>query len=121
MTGSPEIEWRRALGEGRFLLQRALDSGTFFFPPRMMEPQTGDGDWEWVKASGFGRVHSVTVINQKPPAEPYNVVLVDLDEGPRLMSRVDGIPADAVTIGLRVRARIGQDGEGEPLLLFDPA
>jgi len=121
MTGSPEIEWRRALGERRFLLQRARASGALFFPPRLIEPRSGDGDWEWVEASGLGTVYSVTVINQKPPAEPYNVVLVDLDEGPRMMSRVDGMPAEAVTIGLRVRARIAADADGASLVVFEQA
>ena len=111
---SPETHWRDALAEGRILLQRATGSGAIFFPPRIMEPGSGDTDFEWVEASGLGTVHSVTMINQKPPAAPYNVVLVDLDEGPRLMSRVEG-PGE-ITIGLRVVARIEQ-GEA-PTLLF---
>lgn len=119
MSGSPETVWRAALGEGRVLLQRARASGGHFFPPRLAEPRTGDEDWEWVEASGYGTVYSVTVVNQKPPAEPYNVALVDLDEGPRLMSRVEGIAPAAVTIGLRVRARIDLAGDA-PILLFDP-
>lgn len=111
---SPETYWRNALADGRILLQRATGSGAIFFPPRIMEPGSGDTDFEWVEASGLGTVHSVTMINQKPPAAPYNVVLVDLDEGPRLMSRVEG-PGE-ITIGLRVVARIEQ-GEA-PTLLF---
>lgn len=117
MIGSPETHWRAALTEGRLLLQRARDSGATFFPPRLVEPGTGDATLDWVEASGLGTVYSVTLISPKLPAEPYNVVLVDLDEGPRLMSRVTG-PGE-VTIGLRVRARIEQGDE--PILLFDPA
>lgn len=114
---SPETYWREALADGRLLLQRATGSGAIFFPPRMIEPGTGETDIEWIEASGLGTVYSVTIINQKPPAEPYNVVLVDLDEGPRVMSRVEG----SVTppIGLRVRARIDQGDE--PILLFERA
>ena len=41
-------------------------------------------------ASGAGTVYSVTVVHPRPPDEPYNVVLVDLAEGPRMMSRVVG-------------------------------
>lgn len=119
--GSPERVWRAALAEGRVLLQRATSSGNLFFPPRLMEPRTGDSDWEWMEASGIGTVHSVTWVNQKPPAEPYNVVLVDLDEGVRLMSRVDGVDPAGLTIGLRVRARIATPDDGEPVLLFEPA
>ena len=114
---SPETYWREALADGRLLLQRATGSGATFFPPRMIEPGTGETDIEWIEASGLGTVYSVTIINQKPPAEPYNVVLVDLDEGPRVMSRVEG--SVAPPIGLRVRARIDQGDE--PILLFERA
>ena len=47
-------------------------------------------------------------------------VLVDLAEGPRMMGRVDGIPNDAVRIGMSVRARVGQGAGGEPCVVFDP-
>lgn len=118
-NGTPEAEWRAALAEGRFLLQRALSTGTRIFPPRVMEPVTGETDLEWVAAMGTGTVYSVTVVSQKPPAAPYNVVLVDLDEGPRLMSRIEGIEPDAVHIGMRVKARVTEE-DGAPVLLFDP-
>lgn len=114
---SPETHWRDALAQGRLLLQRATGSGATFFPPRLIEPGTGETDLEWIEASGLGTVYSVTIINQKPPAEPYNVVLVDLDEGPLVMSRVEG-PGE-ISIGLRVRAQI--DRSKEPILLFERA
>lgn len=114
----PEAEWRAALGEGRFLLQRARASGACFFPPRMAEPGTGDTDWEWIEASGDGSVYAVTIVHPRPPAAPYNVVLVDLAEGVRMMSRVEGNAP--VAIGMNVRARVDRSG-GEPLILFDPA
>lgn len=114
----PEQEWREALGEGRFLLQRARTSGRHFFPPRMAEPGSGSRDWEWVEASGEGTVYSATLVHPRPPEGAYNVVLVDLVEGPRVMGRVTGL--EAVPIGLAVRARIDVSGD-EPLILFDPA
>jgi uncharacterized OB-fold protein len=116
----PEAHWRAALAEGRFLLQRARSSGTVIFPPRLAEPGTGDTELDWFEASGLGTVHAVTVISRKPPESPYNVVLIELDEHVRLMSRVEGVVPDAITIGMRVRARIGEE-DGTPLLLFEPA
>lgn len=113
---SPDAHWRAALAQGRLLLQRVAGGGAAVFPPRLVEPGTGAADLEWVEASGLGTVYSVTWISQKPPLEPYNVALVDLDEGARVMSRVEG--ASEVLIGMRVRARIDQ-GE-EPILLFEP-
>ncbi|MGC6331449.1 Zn-ribbon domain-containing OB-fold protein [Rhizorhabdus sp. FW153] len=117
---APQAQWRAALAEGRFLLQRARGSGTIFFPPRLAEPRSGDSDWEWIEASGFGTVHAVTVIHPRPPEPPRAVVLVDLDEEVRLMSEVEGVPAEEIAIGLRVRARIGER-DGAPILLFEAA
>ena len=117
---SPEAQWRDALARGDFLLQRSKSSGEFCFPPRVMAPGTGADDLEWVPASGTGTVYSVTMISPKPPANPYAVVLVDLAEGPRLMSRVEGIVADDVHIGMTVKARIAT-GEERAVLVFDPA
>lgn len=120
MSEGPDQVWRRALAEGRFLLQRAKASGTLFFPPRLIEPGVGDTDLEWVDASGLGTVYATTVISRRPPEPTSNVVLVDLDEHVRLMARVDGIPAEDVTIGMRVRAKILTEGD-EPLLVFEKA
>lgn len=114
----PEEQWRRALGEGRLMLQRSRVSGACFFPPRTAEPGTGDSDWEWVEASGDGTVYSVTTVRPPPPQAPYNVVLVDLAEGVRVMSRVEGL--DEVPIGLAVKSRIDRGGDA-PILLFDRA
>lgn len=116
----PEAEWRAHLAEGRFMIQRSSSTGGHVFYPRIAEPGTGAQDLEWVAASGKGTVHAVTVVRRKDPADSYNVVLVDLEEGPRLMSRVDGIPVDQVKIGMAVRACIVNEGDG-PLLVFTPA
>ena len=114
----PEAHWRQALAEGRFLLQRSPADGRHFYPPRVITPTPGGDALEWVEASGRGTVHSVTVISPKPPAEPYNVVLVDLAEGPRMMSRVEDLNAADVAIGMAVQARIDRQEDGEPILLF---
>jgi len=119
-TIRPEQEYFAHLAEGRFMLQRSRASGKCFFHPRVAEPVTGARDLEWVQASGSGTVYATTVVRAKSPAVPANVVLVDLDEGPRVMSRVEGINPDAVRIGMRVQARIGQQ-DGRPILLFDVA
>ena len=55
----------------------------------------------------------------RPPAADYNVVLVDLAEGCRMMSRVEGIDPQAVKIGMAVRARIALSEDG-PFIVFDP-
>ena len=114
----PEKEYQAYLASGRFMIQRSPKSGRHVFYPRLAEPVTGDS-LEWVEACGRGIVYSVTVLHPKPPEAAYNVVLIDLEEGPRLMSRVDGIAADEVKIGMPVQAKIIQEN-GHALLVFEP-
>ncbi|API61112.1 hypothetical protein BSL82_11835 [Tardibacter chloracetimidivorans] len=102
------------------MVQRARGSGQYFFYPRVVEPGTGSRDIEWAEVSGMGEVYSSTTVFPRPPAAPYNVALVELDEGPRLMSRVEGIDPKDVRIGAKVKARIVQ-GEEQAFVVFDPA
>jgi uncharacterized OB-fold protein len=115
----PEQEYLAHLAAGRFMLQRARGSGRCFFPPRIAEPGTGDTRLDWVEASGRATVYATTVIRARPPAPSYNVCLVDLAEGPRMMARVEDIPPEAVTIGLPVRAKIVA-ADPEPFVVFVP-
>jgi uncharacterized OB-fold protein len=116
----PERDYKRFLDEGRFMILRSRSSGRHVFYPRVAEPGSGDTDLEWVPASGEGVVYSTSVMRERPPAESYNVALIDLKEGPRMMSRVEGIPPEAVKIGMRVTAKIIKSGE-QSLLVFVPA
>lgn len=116
----PDEEYLEHLAAGRFMLQRSRSSGAFVFYPRVAEPATGARDLEWAPASGGGEVYAVTVIQPKPPAAAYNVAIVELDEGPRMMSRVDGIEAHSVKIGQRVKARIAEI-DAQPAIVFDAA
>jgi len=115
----PHRDYMDFLTQGKFMLQRSRESGAFLFHPRVAEPKTGCNDLEWVEASGRGIVYSTTVIRMKPPAVSYNLSLIDLEEGPRMMSRVEGIDPESVTIGMAVKARISQV-DGAPLVLFTP-
>lgn len=116
----PEQDYLRFLAEGRFMLQRSRSSGRYVFYPRVAEPRTGATDLEWIEASGDGTVYATSVMRQRPPTPSYNVALIDLAEGPRMMSRVEGIAPEDVRIGMRVKARIAREGEGF-ILVFDPA
>jgi uncharacterized protein len=112
---APEREYFAHLASGRFKLQRSRGTGDYVFHPRVAAPRTGAADLEWVEVSGGGFVYSATFVRQKPPAADYNVVLVELDEGPRMVSRVEGM--ERVPIGTRVRARIVQE-DGGPVVVF---
>lgn len=115
----PEQQYQEFLAQGKFMLLRARASGRYIFYPRVAEPLTGDTDLEWVAASGLGQVYSVTVVHKRPPEQDYNVALIDLQEGPRMMSRVEGIAPGDVRIGMAVRAKVIQH-EDQPLLVFEP-
>ncbi len=116
----PLRDYQAYLDEGRFMLLRDRTTGEAFFFPRVLAPVTGSRDLEWFEASGRGTVYAVTVVQKRPPTPNYNVVLVDLEEGPRVMSRVEGLAPDDVFIDMKVQARVAQvDGKG--ILLFDPA
>ncbi|MGF1553123.1 MAG: Zn-ribbon domain-containing OB-fold protein [Paracoccaceae bacterium] len=115
----PEARFRAYLAEGRFMIQRSASTGAHVFYPRVAVPGSGETDLDWVEASGLGTVYATTCTRRRPEkGGDYNIALVDLDEGPRLMTRVEGVEPDAVAIGMRVRARIAAVG-GEPNLVFD--
>lgn len=102
----PETEYFEHLNAGRFMLLRCTSTGRHFHYPRVAAPITGMQDLEWVPASGNAVVYATTVVRQKGANAGYNVALVELDEGPRLMSRVEDIDANHVQIGMRVKALI---------------
>lgn len=112
----PDEIWRAALGEGRFLIQSCRACGAHRFPPALVCSECGGADLAFVETSGRGVVYSTTTVRERDGS--YDVSIVELEEGPRIMSRVEGLPAVAVAIGLRVRARIAS--ETEPVLVFDP-
>lgn len=115
----PLHDYMAFLAQGRFMLQRSRSSGAYIFHPRVAEPQTGCTDLEWVEASGRGIVYSTTVIRVKPPGTAYNLALIDLAEGPRMMSRVEGVAPEAVKIGMAVKAGITEE-DGAPIVIFTP-
>ena len=121
MPIQPDIEWHRHLAEGRFMLCADAATGTPFYPPRAVVPGKGTEDVVWVPASGRGTVYSATTVYKRPPEANYNVALVDLAEGPRMMSRIEGIAPAEVAIGMAVVARIERPADGDPFVVFTPA
>ena len=116
----PEAEFHAALREGRFCIQRCTDSGNFLFYPRAISPWSGRPSLEWVEPSGRGKVYSTTIVRRRPEqGGDYNVALIELDEGPRLMSSVVDIPPGDVKIGMGVKAEI-RTLNGEPAVAFVP-
>jgi uncharacterized OB-fold protein len=117
---SPLAGWRRYLSQGTLAYQVDLTTGEAVFFPRVVAPVSGSTRLEWRESAGQGSVYSTTTVYRKNEA-PLNVALIQLDEGFRLMSRVEGIDADAVKIGMRVRVSIREDADGVPYPVFEPA
>ena len=115
----PEQQFKNYLSEGKFMIQRCKSLDRFFFHPRVDFPGTGDRDLEWVEASGIGTVHSTTC-NRRLPEKggDFNLSLITLHEGPRMMARVEGTETDKVQIGQIVKARMSILN-GEPAVIFD--
>jgi uncharacterized OB-fold protein len=87
--------------ENRLLLQRCTSCGRFRYPPRPVCPFCRSFEAEWTQASGRGRLYSWTVAHHPVhPAlkdrVPYTLLLVELEEGPRMVSVLaqDGAPTD---------------------------
>jgi uncharacterized OB-fold protein len=88
-------------------LQRCQSCGAFRHQPRPMCSQCHCLEYEWARASGRGTVYSFTIVHRPTlPAfqrdVPYNVVVVQLEEGPFMVSNVVGCIPDRLHIGLAV-------------------
>ena len=105
------------VAEGRLRIQRCRSCSRFVFYPRAVCPHCTTGELEWVDAAGRGRVHSYTVVHRAPDPSyreeaPYVVVLVDLEEGVRMMSRLVGCGPEEVRCEMAVTVSF----EGDPRL-----
>ncbi|MBC7140298.1 MAG: OB-fold domain-containing protein [Defluviimonas sp.] len=117
----PDAVFAAKLAEGVFEIQKCGGCGAHVFHPRVICPACGSADLGWVAPSGRGTVHARTIIRRKPEkGGDYNVVLVDLEEGVRMMSRVDEIDNDAIAAGLKVTASVGKGASDEPAVVFRP-
>jgi uncharacterized OB-fold protein len=102
------------------LAYQVMDDGKPVFYPRAAAPGTG-GNLTWRVSKGLGTVYSTTVIHNRNEA-PFNVALIDMNEGFRLMSRVEDIDPMRVRIGMRVRFRTHPGDEKQPPYpVFTPA
>ena len=112
----PDDVFAAALVEGRILLQQCRACDATRHPPGVVCATCGSAALGWIEPSGRGTVYSTTTVRDRDGA--YNVAIIELAEGARLMSRVEGLAAEAVAIGLPVAARIV--AEPQPHIVFRP-
>ena len=119
-TKSPLATYNAHLKRGELAYQFSPAANRAVFFPRLLCPYSGSDKLEWRVSKGRGSVYATTIVH---PAEgaPYNVALIDCDEGFRLMSRVEEVAPDAVKIGMRVKFRVHKaGGEADPIPVFTP-
>jgi uncharacterized OB-fold protein len=114
---SPHIEYDTRVKEGQLPFQRCSTCRSAVHPPRLACPTCGSQELSWATSAGTGQVYSSTSLSPREGA-PYNVTLIDLDEGFRLMSSVED--REHVEIGSRVRYSAERSREaGIPLFVSD--
>ena len=119
-TASPLTTYIAHLERGELGYQFSPSANAAVFYPRVIAPRTGADDLEWRVSQGLGTVHATTVVHPQQGA-PYNVALIDVDEGFRMMSRVEDVAPTAVKIGMRVKFRVHpKEGDEPPYPVFTP-
>jgi uncharacterized OB-fold protein len=115
-----------ATREQQLLLQWCTTCEQPIFYPRDRCPRCLGNSLEWRPASGRGEVYAVTVdhrpqMTSRRQEEQFSVVLVDLEEGVRMMSNVVDCPPDEVTVGMAVTVTWEALSDGRNLPQFRPA
>lgn len=87
--------------------QKCSDCGAWRHVPRELCASCGSWDWSWEASSGRGTIYTWTVVErplhpQFAEACPYAPVVVELEEGVRLLSQVVDVAPDALEIGMAV-------------------
>jgi uncharacterized OB-fold protein len=96
------------------------EKGNAVFYPRLVAPGTGRANLTWKVSAGLGTVHATTTLHPRN-ADAYDVSLIDVDEGFRMMSRVEGVDPGEVYTGMRVKVRMVPGNEEQPAYpVFEP-
>ena len=114
-----------AAKEHRLALQKCGTCGSFRFPPAPLCPECTAMGGDWTDLKGRGKVFSFVVFHRAyhPSFEgdlPYAVALVELEEGPRLISNIVGIPPDRVHCDMPVEVVYDDVTPGCTLPKFKP-
>jgi uncharacterized OB-fold protein len=108
---------------GELRLQRCRACATTYFPPQPFCPRCSSDDIEVVRASGRGSLYSYVVTHRAAPGfeAPYVIAVVQLDEGPRLLSNLVGIAPDPEALPLDLPVEAVYETVGEVTLpMFQP-
>ena len=125
-TPTPETQhyWDGAKA-GELRLQRCDACSHAYFPPRPFCPECGSRDVSVFRASGRATLHSYVINHMKAPGfePPYTVAVVELEEGPRLMSNILDCPAtpEALVLDMPLEVTFERVSDEITLPQFKPA
>ncbi len=107
MTMFSSRNWREYPQRYRLEAVRFKKSGKTYFPPRQVDPETGDTERETVTLPDTGKIMTYTVIRTPGPQlkdmSPYALAIAELTDGTRLMAQMTDVDVDQVKIGMEVR------------------
>ena len=114
-----------AAHKGELRMQRCGDCGHIRFPPALLCARCLSERAEWVALSGRGTVFSWIVVHQSQhPAfntdVPYNVAIIELEEGPRLHTNIVDCANDRIYIGMPVEVTFERVNDDTALVKFRP-
>jgi len=122
MTEPLAAPFLEAAAQERLVLQ-VCGCGHAQLPPRARCEACGRTAFEWREAAGTGRIATFSVLHRSPDQRPvpYVYALVELDEGPRIVTNIVGADLAAVRIGQPVRVTFGPaDDDGRRWPVFAP-
>ena len=126
---TPDAETRPfwdATREGRFLIRHCLECGKYHFYPRPFCPNCWSERVEWAEATGRAVLYtySIVVSNDLPPFNervPYVAAVVDLEEGPRVMTNVVDCEFADLRVGMPVEVDYLAISDDITIAVFKPA
>ena len=117
--------YERAASTGLLHLQRCTDCATWRHPPRLMCGACGSNAWTWESVSGRGRVFTWTTTHRAvDPAfadeMPYAILVVELEEGPRVVGNLVDLRPEELRLDLPVHVVLDVRSETIALVDFAP-
>lgn len=111
--------------QGRLLLRHCRSCDAVHYYPRPFCPECWSDDVDWVDAKGTGSVYTWSTVmqNDLPPFHeqvPYVAAIVELDEGPRMMTRLVDVDSDTIAMGMSVTARFEPLDDDVTIVVFAP-
>jgi len=128
IPGSTELTapYWAAAREGQLVVQECRSCGQVWHPPLPSCPHCHSADLGWRECAGTGTVYTYTVVRHPTHFAfadqiPYVIALVELADGPRLVTGITDCAPDEVHVGLPVRVVFREVSAGATLPYFKPA